>query len=288
MDNCSYFIEGKGLFGSYPNKGSYEELVENGVKYFVDLTTQNEKSKLYTYENNNYYSYQIKDRYIPENIYMFCKFIYKLGNIITNMKDDEKIYIHCKGGHGRCGVIVSCLLCHIFKYSADKSLELTNKYHNNRKIMNERWRKIGSPQTDRQKEFVKRLFKPIFLDNIYSRNTYYPLHNLSNHHIKYDNIFYKNVNVCYYSLKDRKFYNRLNNTKHYYEFKKVIENISSNKIKGNEKLILTNILKSKFTNNNDVKEILTKTLLKPIRYTEDNINIGEIWEEIRSIMLYNN
>ena len=154
--------------------------------------------------------------------------------------------------------------------------------------MNERWRKLGSPQTDRQKEFVKRLFKPIFLDNIYSRNTYYPLHNLSNHHIKYDNIFYKNVNVCYYSLKDRKFYNRLNNTKHYYEFKKVIENISSNNIKGNEKIILSNILKSKFTNNNDVKEILTKTLLKPIRYTEDNINIGEIWEEIRSIMLYNN
>ena len=288
MDNCSYFIEGKGLFGSYPNKSSYEELVENGVKYFVDLTTENEKSKLYKYENNNCYSYQIKDRYIPENIYMFCKFIYKLENIITNMKDDEKIYIHCKGGHGRCGVIVSCLLCHIFKYSADKSLELTNQYHNNRKVMNERWRKLGSPQTDRQKEFVKRLFKPIFLDNIYSRNTYYPLHNLSNHHIKYDNIFYKNVNVCYYSLKDRKFYNRLNNTKHYYEFKKVIENISSNNIKGNEKIILSNILKSKFTNNNDVKEILTKTLLKPIRYTEDNINIGEIWEEIRSMMLYNN
>ena len=100
------------------------------------------------------------------------KFISKVNNIISNLQEGDKIYIHCKGGHGRAGLLVSCLLSYRFKYSGEKSLELTNTYHNNRTKMNERWRKIGSPQTQYQKTFVIRLFKPIFLNNIHIKNTY--------------------------------------------------------------------------------------------------------------------
>ena len=282
MDTCSYFIDGKALFGSYPNnKNVYNELVDCGVKYFVDLTTSKEKINLNVYECENYISYEIKDRYIPQNIYNFVIFIHKLSNIITNLKNDEKIYIHCKGGHGRCGITVSCLLCYIFNYTSSKSLELTNTYHNNRKVMNEKWRKIGSPQTEKQKEFVHRLFKPIYLDNIHIKNTYYPLHNMYNCAIKYDNIYYKNVNVCYYSLKDKKKYKSLQNCKNFYQFKQIIEDISENNIKGNEKNVLKNILRNKYNSNNDFKEIIKRTLIKPIKYNEDNINIGELLQEIR-------
>ena len=197
------------------------------------------------------------------------------------MKDDEKIYIHCKGGHGRCGIIVSCLLCYLFNYTSTKALELTNMYHNNRKVMNERWRKIGSPQTDKQKEFVHRLFKPIYLDKIHIKNTYYPLHNMFNCGIKYDTSYYKNVNVCYYSLKDKKIFKSLQNCKNFYKFKQIIEGISENNIEGNERNVLKNIIRNKYNSNNDVKEIMKRTLIKPIKYTEDNINIGDILEEIR-------
>lgn len=282
MDTCSYFIENKALFGSYPNNSNtLNELIDNGVNYFVDLTTTREKSNLNVYKHNNYLNYEIKDRYIPENIYNFVIFIHKVSNVIKNLKEGEKIYIHCRGGHGRCGVLVSCLLCYMYNISSNKSLEMTNNYHNSRKNMKEKWRQIGSPQTDKQKEFVIRLFKSIYIDNINVKNTYYPLHNMYNCSIKYDNNYYKNANTCYYSLKDKKFFKELNNCKNNYKFKKIIENIRENNISGKEYNILKKILKIKINNNNEVKEILIKTLLKPIKYIEDNIDIGNILEELR-------
>jgi len=282
METCSYFIEDKALFGSYPNSESvYNELVNIGVKYFIDLTTHKEKLNLNVYKCENYLSYEIKDRYIPQNIYNFVIFIHNLSKIIKSLKSTEKIYIHCKGGHGRCGIVVSCLLCYIFKYTSTKALELTNAYHNNRKVMNEKWRKIGSPQTEKQKDFVNRLFKPIYLDKIHIKNTYYPLHNMFNCAIKYDNNYYKNVSVCYYSLKDKKIFKSLQNCKNFYKFKQIIEDICENNIEGNEKNVLKNIIRNKYNSNNDVKEIIKRTLIKPIKYTEDNIDIGAILEEIR-------
>ena len=176
METCSYFIENKALFGGYPNHKQFEELINNKVVCFVDLITKAERDNLNVYDTSNiqYMNYDIKDRFIPEDIYKFIKFIHKISLVINNLKDEDKIYIHCKGGHGRAGIIVSCLLCYLYKYSSDTSLELTNKYHNNRKTMKEKWRIVGSPQTDRQKEFIRRLFKPIYLDKIHLKNTYFP------------------------------------------------------------------------------------------------------------------
>ena len=37
---CSYFIKDKCLFGSYPNAHRVNELENEGVKYFIDLTTE--------------------------------------------------------------------------------------------------------------------------------------------------------------------------------------------------------------------------------------------------------
>tara|TARA_Y100000591_G_C21695610_1_gene625501 strand:- start:451 stop:915 length:465 start_codon:yes stop_codon:yes gene_type:complete len=147
--------------------------------------------------------------------------------------------------------------------------------------MNEKWRKVGSPQTDKQKDFVHKLFKPIYLDNIYLKNTYYPLHNMFNCSIRYDNVYYKNANVCYYSLKDRKISKDLSNCRNLYKFKQIIANISQNNIEGNEYNVLKNIIRIKYKSNNEVQQILKRTLLKPIRYMEDNMNIGKILEEIR-------
>ena len=284
MDTCSYFIQNKALFGSYPNKQDVmKELVDNGVKFFVDLTTNKEKLRLNVYDSGDlgYINYEMKDRYIPENIYKFVLFIHKISKIIRELSDGDKIYIHCKGGHGRCGIVVSCLLCYLYKYTSTKALELTSAYHNNRKVMNERWRKVGSPQTDKQKDFVHKLFKPIYLDNIHTKNTYYPLHNMFNCSIKCDNNYYKNVNTYYYSMKDKKFFRDLTNCKNFYKFKKIVENITENNIRGNEDNVLKNIIRIKYNSNIEVQDILKRTLLKPIKYTEDNINIGCILEDIR-------
>ena len=71
----------------------------------------------------------------------------------VDLKHDEKIYIHCKGGHGRVGIAVASLLCYIKNISVEESLKLTNECHKKREIMKEKWRNIGSPQTYNQKKF---------------------------------------------------------------------------------------------------------------------------------------
>ena len=219
---CSYFIKDKCLFGSYPNAQRINELEKIGVKYFIDLTTNADNLQPYILSQNCVYiKYEIPDNFIPINVHIFCSFINRLHNIIMSLENDDKLYIHCKGGHGRAGLVVSCILCYTCKLNVDKSLELTNLYHNKRTVMRDIWRQIGSPQTNRQKNFVRRLFKPIILNSIESYNTYYIL-----------------------TTSD------------------------------------LNLLRL-YNDNMHAKRVLKKTLLKPILYNKNNIDIGIKWEEIR-------
>ena len=161
MDTCSYFIKDKALFGSYPSEIALKELEDNGVRYFVNLTYDDE-DKIKQYQTNyQIINYKIRDRSVPHDLISFSQFIIKIADIIKHLNIQEKMYIHCKGGHGRSGLVVACLICYIFKLSAYEALNYTSKCHNNRSVMREKWRRIGSPQTYLQKKFVHQLFRPI-------------------------------------------------------------------------------------------------------------------------------
>jgi hypothetical protein len=99
MDKTSYFIKNVGLFGSFPSQETVKELEDEGVRIFVDLTFNNEKNIVPYNTEYKYLSFPIKDRFYPENKKEFSKFILELTNLIYKLKKNEKIYIHCKGGH---------------------------------------------------------------------------------------------------------------------------------------------------------------------------------------------
>ena len=161
MEKSSYFIENRAMFGSFPTQDSVNLLEKEGVRFFVNLTNDYEK-KIIPYKTQySYINYPIKDRHTPTDKKSFAQFIIKIANIIDKLGKDELLYLHCKGGHGRSGVVVSILLCYIFKIKPQESLEYTTIYHNRRKIMREKWRKIGSPQTFEQKKFVHNFCKKI-------------------------------------------------------------------------------------------------------------------------------
>ena len=282
-DTSSFFIDKKALFGSYPTQDIVNDFIKKGVKYFIDLTNDYEKNKLNVYDvgNVNYINFPIRDRSIPENLEKFSSFVISISEIIKNLAEGEFIYIHCRGGHGRAGIIVSCLLCNIYNISSQDSLNKTNVYHNNRKVMNEKWRIMGSPQTEKQKNFVRRLFKPIFLNNIHNKNTYYSLNNNSNHTITINNKTYKNCNICYYCYKYPLYYNDLINCRNYYEFKNIITNCDKESIQNSLLQIMSKIIKFKSEKYLDIQKLLKRTFLRPLIYNDDNINIGEIWMKIR-------
>ena len=163
MERSSEFIENKALFGSYPSQLDVDYFESINVRYYIDLTFENE-SKIVPYiTKHTYIRYPIEDRKVPTNFKSFAMFIVKICSIITNLQN-EKIYLHCRGGHGRSGIVVSCILSYLFKMSPVEAMEKTNFFHNNRKEMKEKWRRIGSPQSFLQKQFVINCFEPFFMD----------------------------------------------------------------------------------------------------------------------------
>ena len=155
MDTCSYFINNKALFGGFPSQEKIDILEKMGVIYFVNLTVPGERGVVEYKTVHTKINYPIRDYSVPINTAEYKKFIARLCDIINSLKDGEKIYIHCKGGHGRCGVVVASILCIHHNIDSEHSLHLTNKYQSDRKIMREKWRMIGSPQTLEQKNFVR-------------------------------------------------------------------------------------------------------------------------------------
>lgn len=169
MERCSEFIKNKALFGGYPTQEYVDRFEKLGVRYFVDLTHTGEK-KITPYTTQyNYIRYPIPDHRVPTNWRTFAQFIIKLGKITRNLKAGEKVYIHCKGGHGRSGVVVASLLCYLYKISPSDAISSTTKYHSRRKEMREKWRKMGSPQTRSQKHFVTKFFEPLYIYKNYSK-----------------------------------------------------------------------------------------------------------------------
>ena len=161
MDRCSYFIKDIALFGSYPCQNTVKLLESKGVEYFVNLTYPTE-SKIKNYHTVfTKMQYSFTDNSIPEDVYSFCSFIFFLSRLI-NVIDDKKLYLHCKGGHGRSGVVVACICFIMFSLSSQQALSYTSLCHSKRVSMRKKWRNIGSPQTHTQKNFVKSICK--FID----------------------------------------------------------------------------------------------------------------------------
>lgn len=266
MERSSDFIENKAIFGSYPAQSDIDYFESIGVRYYIDLTFENE-SKIVPYVTKyNYIRYPIEDRKIPSNLKSFTIFIIKLCSIISNL-ENQKIYVHCKGGHGRSGIVVACILSYMYKISPVEAIEKTNFFHNNRKEMKDKWRKIGSPQNYLQKQFVLNLFNPIFIDKtaiydcINHRFNYY-----SNYRFKKDKI-----TTCVSYADYLKYIYEENN-----------ENIC-NKLRTHfNDFFIYKLIKRRTSEYGYVKNFILHTYLRPIVVNDEIGNVfGNILSELR-------
>lgn len=151
------------LFGGYPSGNHFEYLKSIGVKYFIDLTTPYEKTKLPVYnfqdEKIVYVNFPIRDNFIPYDINLFHEFLMWLVFTINVMKEEELIYIHCKGGHGRSGMVVSCVLCLIYNLTPEQSINETTISHYERPLLTAKWKTRLCPSNEIQRVFVSRIHK---------------------------------------------------------------------------------------------------------------------------------
>lgn len=277
MEKCSYFIKNKCLFGCYPTQ-EFVNILENiGVRYFINLTLKNENNIIEYKTNYNTIFYPIKDHKVPFNWKSFATFIIKISNIIFNLKDDEKLYIHCRAGYSRSPLVVSCLLSYIYNYPPEKSILLTNKYFLKRIDLKEKHRKIGFPQNNLQKAFILKFFQPLYIKNNKE------IINTSDEKLYYKH-FCNVTGFCSSSNFKVKIHDKIFETADY-----AISDLLNtyNDIQDKEKFknkLIYFILKLKFIQHKYIKENLLRTGLRPIILLSENNNnlIGEILTNIRN------
>jgi protein-tyrosine phosphatase/predicted NAD-dependent protein-ADP-ribosyltransferase YbiA (DUF1768 family) len=173
MENASYFIKDVGLFGGYPTQEQVYDLETKGVRWFVNLTNSDEKHIRKYNTKYGYIHYPIPDMYIPRDGAAFATFLTSVSKVIRKCSESgDKIFIHCKGGHGRSGVVVACLLIYMKNMNVYEALSSTRYYHSQRPNLKDKWLKIGSPQTKTQKNFVKRFFETYYIKRNHPFSTY--------------------------------------------------------------------------------------------------------------------
>lgn len=165
LDFCSSFLNKQCYFGSYPNEDQFQELLKHDIQYFVDLTTIREREKLpydYSfdipkYKNLTYINFSIIDNSIPQCKNLYERFVQKLNKIIINK--EGRIYIHCRGGHGRSPMLVASLLCCLFFYSPYEALSMTKSFYENRFNLKQKYKGIPCPQLYSQRKFIIDLYR---------------------------------------------------------------------------------------------------------------------------------
>lgn len=155
----SSFFHRNGLFGSWPSQDDIEALVAWGVDVIVNLACATEKKvKPYTVPpdtNIDVVNFPIQDRSTPDDKIAFCSLVIKICDCLAK---GRKVYIHCKGGHGRSGLLVAAVIAYHLGKTPQEAIALTSMYHAERRVMRQRWRELGSPQTVYQKKFIANLF----------------------------------------------------------------------------------------------------------------------------------
>ena len=257
MDKASYFVDNKALFGGYPTQKEVEEYENNGVRYFINLTEDGEKGIEPYITKYVYIHYPIKDRKAPKDWKSFSEFIINISNIIKNLNED-KLFLSCKGGHGRSGIVVACLLCYMYDISPSESIEKTSKYHGMRKNMRDKWRQIGSPQTIFQKNFVTKFFNPLYINSNYFS---YDFMNESDLGLSSTSI------STYYNLKspfDNNYIKLLENSIEYSDTEEL----------ENKEIYIYKLLSNKFDQHPHIKQYLINTGLRPIIFYSNDLYLG--------------
>lgn len=77
--------------------------------------------------------------------------------LVEDLMAGRVVYLHCKGGHGRTGVIVCLILSYLYRISAAEALKRVQAYHDCRV----EHQGTKSPQTVVQRDQVKRLVQEL-------------------------------------------------------------------------------------------------------------------------------
>ena len=161
LRNSYWVVPGKVLAGEHPGGTNVEatrerlqRLVAAGVECFMDLT---EPRELTPYDSELPFSVEylrkpIRDHGIPAKR---AHMIEILGCIQDALESGRCVYVHCRAGIGRTGMVIGCLLVERGLQGEAALEELNRLWQHSERSQN--WGTV--PETDQQVDFV-RTWKP--------------------------------------------------------------------------------------------------------------------------------
>jgi hypothetical protein len=192
---------GNGYFGAYPSPECIQLLQEQNFDYMVNLTLKQEKN-LVQYENVpiEVLYYPIKDNNVPQNWENFSYLIVWLCNILQSGK---RIFIHCKGGHGRSCLLVTCIVYYLSDHmNAREAIEHTIHIHNQRTDMSLRWKGIKSPFSKSQYIFLYKFLNPICILKSYNTGYQAGFSGSSLFEIQTESGTYSNIDAAFQAIRN--------------------------------------------------------------------------------------
>ncbi|CAM4802583.1 unnamed protein product [Rotaria magnacalcarata] len=160
------------LSSAYPGAKDLDEhrritrtIYDSGIEVFVNLMQPKELIRFTPYEPEirqyaiqddqkvEFVSFPIPDQYVcrdDQKVLEFC------SHLCKRLKEDhQKILIHCWGGHGRTGTIMSILIGMLFELEADDALDYNYQLHKQRSRTKGRKSSLALCQREQVKNVLK-------------------------------------------------------------------------------------------------------------------------------------
>lgn len=164
-DFAADLLRGKLWFGKYPTPEEVDIVSSSGFTHIVNLCTPEEITwepyvppKYITTINYPFCDGTLQKPLgekedLPEQWKTFPDFIERLIEILK--QPQTKIYVHCLGGHGRSPTIAAIVYGLILNKDSDTTIGDVREAHQRRKVMKDKWRRLGAPQRAKQKRIIK-------------------------------------------------------------------------------------------------------------------------------------
>ena len=158
LPNSYWVVPGRLLAGEYPIGNDYTDartrlarFREAGINYFIDLT---EKGELPAYRHllpvyTRYQESPIGDTCVPASV---AQVLGLLSDIRAAVEAKRCVYVHCRAGIGRTGLIVGCYLADTARDGKAAIKELNQLWQQSERAKS--WPSI--PQTPEQADYIRR------------------------------------------------------------------------------------------------------------------------------------
>jgi hypothetical protein len=162
FEESYWVLPGKFLAGEYPGRRDEHEtrkriqgLIQAGIRICIDLTKPGELEPSYREifleelshygYTGNYYHFPIYDFGVPDA----DQLVRTLDKVDESIAGNQPVYVHCRAGIGRTGLVVGCYLARHGK-TGDEALVAIKQL---RSSVSSSW--MQSPETDAQANYVR-------------------------------------------------------------------------------------------------------------------------------------